>query len=632
MLYSYNSFTSLLEGKNRDKKINKQKQKINKFLKFEPMIDYIMDKVVDNENSDTPTRGLQYTIWFADRMKKDFIEACVEDNMFKNNSVTIDGKRKGELKDDDIREIVDDFLTKKTDKYSKRIAFNKLIESKWKRTRYDSLIGPIVDWLKSPIREEEQVDLSQFKSLEDAFNRAEEWHENIKATGVIINEEGTVLLTFDDGWYWIDLETNSDEEEASAMGHCGTTSYGDTLYSLRRKQSPHVTAAIGTDDGAVFQMKGRENKKPIEKYHKYILELLKYPKVGDWVTIQNDFEPISYFSTEEYLPTEDFHISDLTGEQIVEIKNSNPALFNNAGIGVRYKLFKENVITVEELCAGYDDLHVHNGEPHFVVSDWLDFSCTIFQENRDYRKGWQCEVLDGTYIENFNYDTLEFDYTYEWNKVEERALQELLNVCTHQGYEICYDLGDEQDCFMMSSDNCELSPNKDDIWIKTPIGGVISFESLLSARNGSTLIDTKEGKIDFYSDALDDIRDMMDRAYTSAQELADEGEAYETVTNAILDKVGKVIKNPNGKSWWWYKEDGTVDGLHIDLNWEWISEINDSLTDSYSNIIDMINDISTIEAYDNQFLIDCDPPYNGWDGSIDKSTLSEEIINKLYDV
>ena len=67
MLHNYKNFTLILESKKRDKKIEKQKQKIKKFLTFEPMIDYIMERVVDSDG----TKGLQYTIWFADKIKKE---------------------------------------------------------------------------------------------------------------------------------------------------------------------------------------------------------------------------------------------------------------------------------------------------------------------------------------------------------------------------------------------------------------------------------------------------------------------------------------------------------------------------------------------------------------------------------
>jgi len=72
MLHSYKSFLMITEG--REEKLEKQKQKIHKFLKFEPIIDYVFDKVVDKEG----TRGLKYTIWFCDKIKDKFINYLVE--------------------------------------------------------------------------------------------------------------------------------------------------------------------------------------------------------------------------------------------------------------------------------------------------------------------------------------------------------------------------------------------------------------------------------------------------------------------------------------------------------------------------------------------------------------------------
>lgn len=47
MLHSYKSFLMITEG--REDKLEKQRQKIHKFLKFDPIIDYVFDKYSDEE-------------------------------------------------------------------------------------------------------------------------------------------------------------------------------------------------------------------------------------------------------------------------------------------------------------------------------------------------------------------------------------------------------------------------------------------------------------------------------------------------------------------------------------------------------------------------------------------------------
>ena len=651
MLRNYNSFTLLLESKKRDNKIAKQKQKIENFLKYDPIINYVFDNVVDSEG----TAGLQYTIWFADKIMQDFMletATKIEANQgkIKNYDLPkIDGKYITELKYVEIIRILKDFLNNReksrfnnvkfTDKerfiFAER--FKEFIKLSWDEynERIRNKVRTILDWLKSPIREEEKVDLNQYKILDTAYDRAVEWHDNIKATGVIINEKGTVLMTFDDGYYWIDLETTSSQDEANAMGHCGTTHYGDTLFSLRRKQSPHVTTAVRQSykDGIVYQMKGRNNKKPTEKYHPYILELLKYPNVSDNVKIINGFQPILKFSTNEYKSSEDFHIFDLTGDQIKELAKANKTLIDNSGIGVKYKLYKEKHITTEELIEGYKDLKIIDGKIHFIVDDWTSFD-DIFKDNRDRTKGWQTKILSGDGRDYFSYYSLDFDYTYDWEKLTPRLFEELYNLCTHDGYEIEFfdEEKNESVSFIMSSKNTEISPNKDDLWIKTPIGGVLSFENLMKTKNSEN-INTKQGDVDFTPIDWDDLKDAFDYGYTNAQEAADESKAYDTIIQSIENKIGSLIKK-DGNIWWY--DDNRKASLHFDLDFDWISEVHSELElseNDYDRIIDIINDIPHIDSYDNEHLIVCDEPYYGFNGTIDGDDLSQEIINRLlYDL
>jgi len=373
MLHSYKSYTLITESKSRDKKIKKAVDKINKFLTYKPLIDWNVDRVVDRDSS----KGTQYLVWFADKLKDKFVEYLNEhfgDGL--DYVKQIYGK--------DTTKLFKDYLeTGKIVGPPKLLKKQVYIKSKIKKMcdRFTSgsdastYTGQILDWLKSPIREEEIVNLSDYTFME-ANDRAAEWHDNIKATGVIIHEDGNVLLTFEDGYYWIDLETTESEAEAEAMGHCGRTSYGDTLFSLRRKQSPHVTAAIswrdyhGTQDadGTIHQMKGRENKKPVEKYFPYIMELLSYPNVSDNVKVVNKYPQITNFSTNEYLSSEDFHITDLSLEDIEKLEKRNPELVRNSGFGLKIKLYQKGAITGEELIKDVDDLEIIDNRIYLVIA------------------------------------------------------------------------------------------------------------------------------------------------------------------------------------------------------------------------------------------------------------------------
>jgi hypothetical protein len=124
------------------------------------------------------------------------------------------------------------------------------------------------------------------------------------------------------------------------MGHCGNTNKGDTLYSLRdRNKSPHVTAAIDTKKGIVYQMKGRNNKKPIDKYHKYIVDLLMSDELETGVKL------LGFGS--EYDRVNDFNPSDdLTPELLEKLKEKRPnidkAVFSDEDIDDMFERYLES--------------------------------------------------------------------------------------------------------------------------------------------------------------------------------------------------------------------------------------------------------------------------------------------------
>ncbi|NPV12814.1 MAG: hypothetical protein HPY57_13595 [Ignavibacteria bacterium] len=626
MLHNYKSFIILNESKSRDKKLEKQREKIYKFLKFDPIIDYVFDKVVDKDS----TRGLKYTIWFCDRISKMFINYLKSQNITIFAGITIPKSKYEEfLKTGKFNLQYDKEEAKKAglaDNLEEAIKLRIYQAWRWNQNSYDRYVSVISDWLKSPIREE-KINLSDYKTLTEAYDKAHEWHNNLKASGIVSNETGTILMTFDDGYYWIDLETDSSRDEADAMGHCGTTNYGKTLYSLRKKQSPHVTAAIGNIDyngpyNTVYQMKGRNNKKPIEKYYKYIFELLSYPNVSENVKIETEFDKIIKFSTIEYMPGEDFHVSDLSLEQIIQLQKRNPELISNLGLPIKYKLYKSGHISKVELTKDYNDLKVVDDEIHFVVPDWTSFDKSIFNTDRDHRTGWQIEVLEGTSCFYF-YNDLDFDYTYTYDKIKPYVFNDIINIIDKKGdCVMVYNIEDgDSNELILSKQNMEYSEKEKDILIKTPEGVFIKFVDLLDDGSKRNWLKNKKN-VTAYCDELDGLKEILDRSYSMAQSLADEDEARDAVINAIQNKIGPLVKKDE-KNWWF------EDGLHFKLNFEYVIDIinasGDDLQDSHS-IIDIINSIPS----DNEdLLIDVKVPYYGWNGIIDSDTLSEEIINRL---
>ena len=142
-----------------------------------------------------------------------------------------------------------------------------------------------------------------------------------------VNSDNKIVMDFNDGWYWVQLNRAQCREEGAAMGHCGNDANpkpGSTILSLRKliKRTnneknwvwePHLTFIL-LKDGMLSEMKGRNNEKPNEKYHKYIIPLLKETKL------------IRGIEGGGYLVQNNFSIDDLTKEEREELIKINPRL------------------------------------------------------------------------------------------------------------------------------------------------------------------------------------------------------------------------------------------------------------------------------------------------------------------
>lgn len=599
MLYSYNKYKLILEDASDDK----QKEKIRKFLKFEPIIDYIFDDLLK-------VRGKKYAVWFANSIKDNFSKFISKDTNYYIKDVEYFLKT-GEFKN----------FANETD-YNNKDFFKldiDVIQQKWNPyIRVNStILNTILDWLSSPLRIE-KVDLSKL-TLKDAVEKSETWHKELKASGTVLNEDGIVIMTFDDGYYWIDLETNYCKDEANAMGHCASTD-SDTLLSLRIKQSPHVTVAFdynnGHYGGTIHQMKGRNNKKPVEKYHKYIMELLKLPNVGEWVTIPENVNESKYivsgFEHDQYAPEEDFHISDLTGEQIKEIFISNKDI--KLAIGDRYKLVQAGVLDKEEFVSKYSDLGIFNGEIHFLLDDWSDLDKYIFKQDRNKDNDWQYKILNGEGWRYFDYDTtLDFDYNYHW-EFNNNALESIIEYTIENDISIDYVI-DDGDMGKLKLTNKNMTIVNGDIIIDfKPINIQIKLSKILSSEE---YYDTAT-KMTVYSDEFSELREKLDDVRTRAQESADESEAYDTIIKAIEKTIGSEVKKDEKDE---YFKDSKI---HIKPNFNMLSLLD---TEGEKTILDIINNLSSNTFEESQIVVD--EPYYGWDGDIDKDVLSDELMNNL---
>ena len=191
-----------------------------------------------------------------------------------------------------------------------------------------SKITSIMDWIRVGLNGNVKPYMNM--SFEELYDLSREWHDSLEAGqgDFNYNEKNKVLRDYRDengiGFYWVDLGTNSSDEECNRMGHCGETALGNSLYSLRSTQrftkdftlnKSYLTVAVGEKDGLIYQLKGSKNHKPNKKYHPYIVDL-----------ILND-DHIQGFGS-NYGTILDFKITDLPKQEIVKVYSKKPELFN----------------------------------------------------------------------------------------------------------------------------------------------------------------------------------------------------------------------------------------------------------------------------------------------------------------
>lgn len=113
-------------------------------------------------------------------------------------------------------------------------------------------------------------------SLEDALKFAVNYFHEKE------DEERIIKRYPKKNMFWYSIGQGSCSIEASRMGHCGRTDRDSAiLYSLRRKSpgmkvsDSHVTISYVEEEDAVYQIKGKGNCTPEERYGPYVVDFLK---------------------------------------------------------------------------------------------------------------------------------------------------------------------------------------------------------------------------------------------------------------------------------------------------------------------------------------------------------------------
>jgi hypothetical protein len=206
--------------------------------------------------------------------------------------------------------------------------------------------------------------------ISDFAEYEEEWKESSGERAVDIQEGDDLILEFDGGTkgWWL-LNRGACRDEGNAMGHCGnvpSVRSGDRILSFRVKNqndqwTPNLTFILD-GDGYLGEMKGRGNEKPAEKYHPYIIELLKQTKI------------IKGIKGGGYAPENNFSINDLDENQREELYKINPAYMTFMDMVNKFGEDDERVIkkavAVMEDYIDYETFDEENKK--FVIESWKD--------------------------------------------------------------------------------------------------------------------------------------------------------------------------------------------------------------------------------------------------------------------
>ncbi len=416
-----------------------------------------------------------------------------------------------------------------------------------------------------------------------------------KAQYVPINEEDKVVIPFNDGFAWVLLDRVSCTIEGDAMGHCGNTGSpknGDRILSLRNKiveknkdgtsetvWRPSLTFILNKD-GYLGEMKGRNNNKPDEKYHSYIITLLKSDMVNGIVG-------------GGYKPENNFRLSDLTEEQRENLYQTKPTL---APMSYQYRKFG----ITEHLIKASTELLKVNGYDSFLEFDNRSKFIRLYEY-----KNWEELVKDNGDRTFQNYlDHEYFDAGYSYNDIDKSSRVEILD--------------------KLSSDDLKAIVNYTE---RTYLGAAAEWKEDNDTEDFSD-IDTDD-LYDILDQESDPICDLLAGAVIQGMNIGAESDYLDHVKSVLDDS--EVTKS---------KEFPDI-SMHIMFDsesgsfaWDTICWLGISYREFFDNIEEIEEEAADANYYSNKILdpeeIEFNEPYNGFEG-YDREAAIEDFKNRLYD-
>ncbi len=360
-----------------------------------------------------------------------------------------------------------------------------------------------------------EQDKINFKDLDfdEALMRANEWHNNLARLSrediIIEDKDGDVVITFPDGYYWINLGQNYCKKEGQAMGHCGRGE-GD-LFSLRREGRPFLTADV-LSDGTVRQLRGRANTKPKKEYHSYIIKFI----------LSSFVQSFDYW---DYKKEENFKLSDLTEEQLENVIEKKPNLideedvFSTLPINKILEMIKKGDLSID--INAYLELKKRLTPEQlksFYEENTISFECLIPHiQFKNYK--FLNDLLGDKFTENgivLQYDDWTDEYLLRlFNPDEQDSVQNIVH----------YDLNLEWDSYVFETNLAELEMPK------------ISEENIdkLKSAIGNNDIKNQDELLEFIDENEIDLGDIIKRALAQAETSAREDAYFNLVIKALTN-------------------------------------------------------------------------------------------------
>jgi len=201
---------------------------------------------------------------------------------------------------------------------------------------------------------------------------------------------GEEIISFPNGYKWLNLKRGYCSEESDAAGHCGNQGGkpDDEILSLRDKDN-HVYLTFILNNGKLGEMKAVGNKKPDKSLHPYIMALIEKPFIKELVGGQ-------------WLPENDFKLSDLGYENLIKLNRKKPELFSGVdSMGIGTTKLDELLLKNRDRLVGYIKhlkskypvlrdmgvFHYDDKHHYFVVSDNENHGTHSIRDY-EYKKNW----------------------------------------------------------------------------------------------------------------------------------------------------------------------------------------------------------------------------------------------------